>query len=509
MKRIATALSIAALGLLLAACLQQTGGELGAQDVPGTYLLTSNGLPADFADVVAANGDMLNALHIEAGFASVTTDRPDAYRRFTSTIVRDVTFSQATFDGEPVVFEVSEVTDASFDAIDDFPYDLRGSHDLVNVQIESAMTDIVEPPFTGDDDFLFDLQWGHDAVNTQAAWARGHRGAGVRVAILDGGTDVDHPDLAPNSNFALSVDFTGQGLQYACDDPFSHAAHIGGIVAAADNAVGTIGVAPEAELVWVKVLSDVLPPERAFNCIGIGTFATVIEGIYYSADIGADVIKMSLGDLVLQGQGRGSDEIAALRVTVNHAITYAENAGATVIVAAGNNGIDLNSPEAASVIQFNSFASHAVSISGVGPLGWATDPGNTDLDTRAPYTNIGAGIDFAAPGGNFVYPGIPSSDVCRVAGETTWCFVFDQVLSTGNVDSGRFGCSYRGGCWYWSTGTSQAAAYASGIAALFIGEHGGDLKPVQVRRIMRQRADDLGPNGVDFLYGHGRVASGY
>jgi subtilisin family serine protease len=356
------------------------------------------------------------------------------------------------------------------------------------VAIQAAQT-----PFTGDDDFLFDRQWAPNTVRSQEAWAAGSTGAGARVFVLDEGFDMDHPDLAPNLNVGLSTSFVplpGEGTpDYVLPDPFSHGTHVAGSIAAADNAFGVIGVAPDAELVFVKVLSEVQ---------GSGAFSWVIEGILYAADNGADVINMSLGTIIPQGSGADSAEIAALRVAVNKAITYAYRNGATTIVSAGNDGLDLNSPETASFINFNGYASHAISISAVGPEGWALDPVNVDYNNQAFYTNVGTEIDFAGQGGTVDFDLLASGQGCVVAGLARPCYVFDFVFSTGSL-----------GSWYWSIGTSMAAPHAAGVAALIIGENGGEMKPSAVKREMRQRAEDLGPRGVDDLFGSGLVTSGY
>ena len=143
------------------------------------------------------------------------------------------------------------------------------------------------PPASGDDDEFFDLQWGHDAIDAPEAWNAGARGDGARVAVIDTGFDTDHPDLAPNVNFGLSANFVpGETLTYAINDPFSHGSHTAGTVAAADNGFGTIGVAPEAELVLVKGLPDE----------GCGSDAPILQGIVHAAGIAdADIISMSLG----------------------------------------------------------------------------------------------------------------------------------------------------------------------------------------------------------------------
>jgi subtilisin family serine protease len=336
------------------------------------------------------------------------------------------------------------------------------------------------PPGSGNDDGFFDLQWGHVPVRAVQAWEAGVTGEGVRVAVLDGGFDTDHPDLAPNVNLALSEDFTGEGLEYALADPFSHGTHVAGTIAAADNGLGTIGVAPDAELVLVKVLGDA----------GTGDFADVFEGIYHAADVDADVINMSLGAIIPRSEA-GTTQLA---VAMNRAVTYAHQQGSTVIVSAGNAAQDLDGD--GNLVRFLTSASHAIGISATAPTGWALDPTGVDFATPASYTNYGTSmVDFSAPGGDTAYPG---NESCTVAGLVRPCFVFDLVFSTGSQ-----------GSYYWSGGTSMAAPHAAGVAALIISEHGGELAPSHVQREMRARAVDEGKPGTDDFHGRGAVTSGY
>lgn len=353
-----------------------------------------------------------------------------------------------------------------------------------------AVGEFSNPPSSGEDDFLFDLQWGHDAVDAPEAWNAGLRGNGARVAVLDDGIDSDHPDLAPNLNAGLSTSFVpGETFEYSIPgDVFSHGTHTSGTVAAADNGYGTIGVAPEAELVMVKVLS---------SFTGSGSFSGVISGILYAADIDADVINMSLGAAIPRHgyydeeleEWVGADEVAELTTALGRATNYAHQQGTTIIASAGNAANDGDKDK--DLLHLPSDSPHVISISATGPRGWATDPENISLDTPASYTNYGQSvIDFAAPGGDFVYPG---SESCTVV-LTQPCWVFDLVFSTGSA-----------GSWYWSAGTSMSAPHVSGIAALIIGENGGDMKPAQVEAQLRKLADDLGKPGKDDFYGLGRV----
>jgi subtilisin family serine protease len=364
------------------------------------------------------------------------------------------------------------------------------------------------PPNSGDDDARFNLQWGHDAVNAPEAWNAGVRGDGAVVAVLDGGFNPSHVDIAPN--FIHGADMTGEGLLYenvvGCTDPadndpagiFSHGMHVAGTIAAADNAAGTIGVAPEAKLVLVKVLG---------NC-GSGSFEDVIEGIIYAANYndevygGVDIINMSLGADIPQGLGIGSNEVAALRAAMNRAVTYAYQQGIAVFVAAGNDGRDLDKDQSTTV--FPAQMANAIAISATGPEGWAVDS-STDLDTLAIYSNYGrSGIDFAAPGGDyeFALTSAAAFGNCTVGGITRVCYVFDYVFSTGGANGGA---NY----YYWSVGTSMATPHAAGVAALIVGEFGGEMHPAQLKAEMASRSDDLGQPGNDPVYGAGRLSSGY
>ncbi|GAB4530670.1 MAG: S8 family serine peptidase [Haliangiales bacterium] len=333
------------------------------------------------------------------------------------------------------------------------------------------------PPNSGDDDAFFDLQWGHDAVDAPEAWDLGYRGAGAVVAVLDSGIDAEHPDIAPNLNVGLSASFVpGEDFNVQPGFYFNHGTHVAGTIAAADNGVGVIGVAPEAELIAVKVLSEFT---------GSGSFASIIEGIVYAADVGADVINMSLGaDIPHNAPGA-----AALFVATGRATTYAYQNGVTVLAAAGNDGRDLDHDS--SLKSFPAELPHVIAISATAPNGWALDPANTNLDNLASYSNYGqSAIGFAGPGGDFAFPG---DDVCNGPVLTLPCFVFDLVLSS--ISEG----------WSFSAGTSMATPHAAGVAALIIGANGGDMSPAHVEQALRHGADDLGKPGNDDIFGQGRV----
>src|SRR4051794_29948115 len=161
----------------------------------------------------------------------------------------------------------------------------------------------------------FGLQWNIRQINadkTAAAGIMGNEVTRARVAVLDAGMAVDHPELAPNVNLGLSGSFVpGEGVE-PVGTGFNHGTHVAGIIAAAINNQGVQGVAPKAELVAVKVLRE----------SGAGSFGWLIEGLVYAAAIHADVANMSLGATFDGSRAHGSPN-GPLLAALNRAITYA------------------------------------------------------------------------------------------------------------------------------------------------------------------------------------------
>lgn len=154
------------------------------------------------------------------------------------------------------------------------------------------------------------MSWGTARMRAPAVWPF-TKGAGARVAVLDTGMDCAHPDLAPNC--APGANFITPGAPP--DDDKGHGSHVAGIIGAALNWKGAVGMAPEATLIPVKVL----------NSSGTGKISQVLEGINWAVAQKVDIINMSLGS-------------SKYSEAQEKAVKAARAAGVLVVCAAGNSG---------------------------------------------------------------------------------------------------------------------------------------------------------------------------
>ena len=160
------------------------------------------------------------------------------------------------------------------------------------------------------------IDWGIDKLNANDVW-NSYRGNGIDVAVIDTGIDLDHPDLRvlPGVTYVLRT--------RSADDDNGHGTHVAGIIAALDNTIGVVGVAPMANLYPVKVL----------NSKGSGYLSDVVKGIEWAIGNQMDVINMSLG----------ADSGSSAMETVLEA---AEISGIITVAAAGNDGAAVDYPGA-------------------------------------------------------------------------------------------------------------------------------------------------------------------
>jgi len=433
---------VLALPMILAGCTwfgqQSLVGPQSAETGEG-YILAFSKLPNDVEETIEAHGGTVRSVLEEVDAVLVTGDAA-----FLAAIERVKGFGVAIPDI----------------AIDWLP-------DIERVELSDEHIGENEP-------FFSEYQWDMLAIDAPEAWNAGYTGAGVRVAVLDTGIDSLHPDLASNLNTALSTSFVP--YEPFIDDLNGHGTNVAGIVAAADNQIGVIGVAPNAEIVAIKVLDG----------SGSGDFGWLIQGILYAVSIDADIVNMSLGAYMSHnGYVRtpsgdvyvSANAIAGFVNLVKKTLNYAEKQEVFLAASAGNDTHDGTGD--AGWMHVPSDVGCTAVVSATGPIGWGYSH-DVDLDLFASYSDYGPQIDFAAPGGN--------------ADDSLPLWFFDLVLNCTN------------GQWYaWYGGTSQASPHVCGVAALIIEKNGGDMRPEHVLRVLHQSADDLGKPGQDPYYGYGRI----
>ncbi len=201
------------------------------------------------------------------------------------------------------------------------------------------------------------LPWGIQRIYADLVWEV-TTGSMAKVAILDTGIDLDHPDLWRNIKGGIN---TLRPRKSANDDN-GHGTHLAGTIAAIDNNFGVIGVGPEIYLYAVKVLDKK----------GEGWLSDLIDALDWCIDNKIQVINMSFGSL----EGNQSFHDAIIR---------AHQAGITMVAAAGNNGED------SGLIEYPAFYPETIAVSAV-----------DEYDDFASFSSYGPQIDLTAPGVNIL-----------------------------------------------------------------------------------------------------------
>lgn len=197
--------------------------------------------------------------------------------------------------------------------------------------------------------------WGHKLLGIEGAW-KWSRGRGVKVAVLDTGCDMDHPDL--KAGIKGSKDFTGGS---GAGDKDGHGTFCAGVIGARADGRGIVGVAPYCDLYIAKVLGD----------DGQGGYGAIVRGIEWAMAIGCEVISMSIG-----GQKPW--------YKLHQACKAANARGCYIFAAAGNDARGLRDTIDYPARYQDPFAVGAVSKEMM----------------RAGFSSAGSALDFMAPGVN-------------------------------------------------------------------------------------------------------------
>jgi subtilisin family serine protease len=371
------------------------------------------------------------------------------------------------------------------------------------------------------------LQWDDNRMNVRAAWARTTGDRSVRVAVIDTGVQGSHKELLPNYDNQAStntipcntlVRMFGQivnqlGLHdCSSEDTEGHGTWVASRIAGAANGFASNGVAPNVQIVGVKVLAT-----------GFGGLTSwIVDGMVHACDSNVDLINMSLGGYDVPGIDDGDYLLWV------DAVNYCRSKGTAILASAGNEHVRINRVNMTvggraligvgqvdagdegiiSIIPGDTVANNDIrglletpaGVPGVIMVsdtnnavgGSASSPGiNANAqnlvwpdavlgakDQLTYYSNYGSRIDIAAPGGarkfniprydvgaaDILYGGWGTLGALDASGEICTDPALASILT--------FTCFKVAGAGFgWLQGTSMSSPNATGVAALTLAAH--------------------------------------
>jgi subtilisin family serine protease len=331
-------------------------------------------------------------------------------------------------------------------------------------------------------DSLSGLQWDMDQIRAPEARAINGGSRSVIVGDIDTGADYTHPDLAANIDNATSVNCVSgvpvPGMVAANDDN-GHGTHTAGTIAAAENGIGIVGVAPNVKIAAIK----------AGNADGFFFPESVVCAFIWAGTHNIQVTNNSYFADPWLFNCKNDAEQRAIWVAEQRAILFAESRGTVVVAAAGNEADDLAHPtqdltspdDTQPIVRtvHNDCAVVPVEVPGV--VGVTADG---YLQLKSFYSSYGVGkADVTAPGGDSILQLTAASPNGRVL--STW----PASLLTVTCLPARRVMDASGATYCYQQGTSMASPHAAGVAALL--ESSGVTSRGAVAAALENRADPL------------------
>ncbi len=300
-----------------------------------------------------------------------------------------------------------------------------------------------------------------ESMNVPRAWTMS-KGRGVTVAVLDSGVDADQADLA--GSVTAGPDLTRGAGPAGARPKRLHGTNMASIIAGhghgPGNALGMIGVAPEARLLSLRVILERDEPGFA-EFTGAERFAgTIADGIRYAVDHGADVINLSLGRSYPTPRER-------------EAVAYAIRHDAVVVAAAGNGGNE-------------------------GAPGGVRGPSKRRRGSGG--AAAGGHTEYSYPAS---FPGVISVAAVDAAGRHAGFSNRNSGVVVSAPGVQIIGAGPDGGYWI-GDGTSPATAFVSGVAALIRSRHPG-MAPALVSQAIVESTRNRPERGYNRAVGFGRV----
>ena len=302
----------------------------------------------------------------------------------------------------------------------------------------------VHPPTHIPNDTFWGNQWGPSRVNATNGWDVAQASTTVRVAVIDTGVDLTHPDLA--SRITYNQGFGGNASGDAQRDArgggsIDHGTHVAGIAAAIrDNSQGVAGIATAQ--IMAMGCATWTPSENAYwICCAADALNDAIAN-------GATAVNCSFGN-------------SSLDSATSNALNTAQAQGVVVVCAAGNDGTDVSLSPSAGWDQHT----------------WPLIVSNVAQDdTRTLSSNYGSAIDLGAPG--------------------------MDIYSTFTTNYTR---AVLGGTYGYMNGTSMASPHVAGAIAMVRGMNPSRILGFGAKDFLYRTAQDIGPAGRDNDFGNGML----
>ena len=424
-----------------------------------TYLVlyTHHAVPSNAETAIAEAGGMLVHSYPEIGVAIAKSDNLSFHTNLVSRN-GDIFGAAAT---ESYRIHVNDDTARG------------GGEPPVNVARNTAST--------GSDN-LSGLQWDMKQIHVPEAHAITSGSSSVVVGNIDTGIDYSHPDLAANVDFANSVScLTGvpDTSPNSWLDENGHGTHTAGIIAAANNGFGIIGVAPNTKIAAIK----------AGNKAGLFSPEAVVCAFMWAGTHHLQIVNSSYNvDPTLFNCAK-SPRQQVIWEAERRAVQFAMQSGSVVVSAVGNYsdnvarpGKQVTGPDdptpAARRRQLDCTVVPA-GVSGVIGVG-----ANGSLGLKSFYSNFGTGVtQVVAPGGDSVLQSSAVSPNGRVL--STWPVALAASCLRQVTDCSASPCTQ----YCYLQGTSMASAHVAGVAALMMGYSATQADAVV--SAIQQKADQL------------------
>lgn len=375
---------------------------------------------------------------------------------------------------------------------------------------------------TGASEPLFTYQWalksaasffaaypavsdGSTDLNVETVHAQGIKGQGVNVLVLDDGVDIRHEDLVANVNTSMTWKFQNTNTDPSPTGNNAHGTNVAGIIAAAQNGIGVMGIAPRVTLGAAGDIRTATSYE-IISAFGGAPWSINAHVINYSIGNNPEsppdysdedaVGRQPLANLrggkgIIIVQSAGNEYIVAQDSNGNQNRLCPRVNGSTQIVSCENpaNETDLLSPLRLSIAALNPKGFRA-SYSNAGSINWVT--GLSGEQAEGNYGEMG--ISSSVPGAISNGPTIFSTDISGCETGYARNPPNTHALTQFSIGGTAINLAKNSNCNYsHMNGTSASAPTVTGVVALMLSAN-PNLSWRDVRHILATTSRQVDPN---------------